>query len=88
MNNTTIPEAGLFKLVLLVAGIVVAMFLATVLVALIFMPNPLIVNMLTDDIKFLLPLCLSTLCSAIVLGTYTRSHLNKTRKKSSSVSLG
>lgn len=75
MNNLAIYEASLFKLVVLVAGIVIAMFLSTVLVALLFMPNQLMVNMFTDDVRFLLPMALATVCSMVVLGNYARPHL-------------
>ncbi len=79
MNNIAIPEIGLFRLVILVASIVIAVFLTTALVALIFMPNQLIMSMYTDDITFLLPLALSTMCSAIVLACYVRSYLSRLR---------
>ncbi len=82
MNNVAIHhEADLFKLIILVASIVVSMFLATALVALIFMPNQLIMSMYTDDITFLLPLALSTMCSAIVLACYVRSYLSRQKIK-------
>lgn len=77
MNNIAIPEIGLFRLVILVASIVITVFLTTALVALIFMPNQLIKSMYTGDITFLLPLALSTVCSAFVLACYVRTHLSK-----------
>ena len=80
MNNLAIHETSLFKLVILVAGIVVGMFLMTVLVALIFMPNQLMMSMPAEDIRFLLPLTLATLCSAVVLAFYARSHMSRFRK--------
>lgn len=81
MSNIAIPTTGpifetsLFKITILVAAIVIAMFLSTVLVALIFMPNQVILNMFTQDIRFLLPLTLSAMCSGIVLAGYARSQL-------------
>ena len=77
MKSIAIPHAGLLKVVILVTGIVVAMFLATVLVALAFMPNQLIVTMLGEDIGFLVPLILSTVCSAIVLARYVRTQMSR-----------
>lgn len=77
MNNKSIPEPELFRLVFLVASIVIAMFFATAFVALLFMPNQLIVGMFTDDFRFLLPMALATLCSVIVLVSYARSHLSR-----------
>lgn len=79
MKSIAIPQAGLLKLVILVTGIVVAMFLATVLVALAFMPSQLIVSMPGEDIRFLVPLILSTVCSAIVLGRYVRTHMSSSK---------
>lgn len=81
MNDVALHETSLFKLTLLVAGIVVAMFFTTVLVALAFMPNQLIANMPFEDIKFLLPLALSSMCSAIVLTRYVRSHMTKLKRQ-------
>lgn len=77
MNNLALHEKNLFKLVVLVAGIVIAMFLSTVLVALLFMPNRLIASMPSEDITFLLPMALATLCSGIVLARYARTHLSR-----------
>lgn len=81
MNNPTVHETELFKLTFLVAGIVVAMFLSTVLVALVFMPNQLIASMPFEDIRFLFPMALATICSMTVLGLYARTH--KSRSKNS-----
>ena len=81
MNNVAIHhEADLFKLIILVASIVVSMFLATALVALIFMPNQLIASMPRGDVGFLLPLTLSALCSATVLALYVRSHMSRSKR--------
>ena len=77
MHNAAIHETCLFKLVILVAGIVVGMFLMTVLMALIFMPNQLMMSIPTGDVRFLLPLTLSTVCSVIVLAFYARSHRSR-----------
>lgn len=80
MNKAVIHETSLFKLVILVACIVVAMFCATVLVALVFMPNQLITGMPSEDITFLLPLALSTVCSASVLAWYVQSHRSRSKR--------
>ena len=77
MDNGAIHETSLFKVTLLVAGIVVGMFCSTVLVALIFMPNQLIASMPFEDIGFLLPMALATVCSASVLALYIRSHRSR-----------
>jgi len=77
MNNRTVFETGLFKLVILVTALVVAMFFATGLVGLAFMPNELIVGMPAEDITFLLPMAFATICSAIVLAHYVRSYLSR-----------
>ena len=79
MNKAAIHEASLFKLIFLVACIVVAMFFATVLVALAFMPSQLITGMSSEDITFLLPLAFSTVCSASVLAWYVQSHRSRSR---------
>ena len=84
MNKASVHEPSLFRLVILIACIVVAMFCATVLMALVFMPKQLIAGMPLEDMTFLLPMALSTLCSATVLGWYVqtyRSRSNKTGKK-------
>jgi len=80
MDSTVLPETGLFRLVFLVAGIVIAVFCSTVLVALVFMPNQLIASMFSEDLRFLLPMTLSTLCSGSVLVLYARSHRSRFRK--------
>lgn len=80
MNNRALFEAGLFKVVILVAAIVVAMFLATSLVGLAFIPNQLIVGMPSEDITFLFPMALATLCSAIVLAFYVRSYMSRSKR--------
>lgn len=79
MNKAAIHEPSLFKLIILVACVVIAMFCATVLVALVFMPNQLITGMSFEDIKFLLPLALSTVCSAGVLAWYVQSHRSRSK---------
>src|SRR5690606_20304325 len=73
MNKAAIHEASVFKLIILIACIVVAMFFATVLLALVFLPNQLITGLLSEDKTFLLPLGLSAVCSASVLAWYVRS---------------
>lgn len=80
MNNTAAYEANLFKLVVLVTAIVVAMFLTTSLVGLAFMPSQLITGMPTEDVSFLLPMAFATLCSAIVLAGYVRSYVSKAKR--------
>jgi len=80
MNKAPIHEPSLFKLIILVACIVVAMFFATVLVALAFMPSQLISGMPSEDMTFLLPLALSTVCSASVLAWYVRSHRSRFKR--------
>lgn len=77
MNQAAVHEPSLYKLIILVACIVVAMFFATALVALVFMPNQLITSMLFEDVAFLLPMALSTLCSASVLAWYVQSHRSR-----------
>jgi len=79
MNKAAVHEASLFKLIILVACIVVAMFFATALVALAFMPNQLITGMSSEDITFLLPLALSVVCSASVLAWYVQSHRSRSK---------
>jgi len=74
MPNAATQEASLFKLIMLIACIVVAMFFATVLTALAFMPNQLIAGMSSEDIRFLLPLGFATLCSASLLAWYVQSY--------------
>jgi len=73
-------DAALFKLVILVAAIVVAMFLTTGLVGLAFMPGNLLLGLPTEDISFLWPMAFATFCSAIILGWYARSHMSRTKK--------
>lgn len=80
MNKAAIHEPSLYKLIILVACIVVAMFCATVLVALVFMPNQLITGIPFEDITFLLPLTLSTICSASVLAWYVQSHRYRSKR--------
>jgi len=79
MHKAAINEASLFKLIILVASIVVAMFLATVLMALIFMPTQLIAGIPSEDLTFLLPLALATLCSGSVLARYIQTHRSRSR---------
>ncbi len=79
MNKASIHEPSLFKFIILIACIVVAMFCATVLVALVFMPSQLITGMPFEDVTFLLPLALSTLCSASILAWYVQSHRSRSR---------
>lgn len=79
MNKAPIHEPSLFKLIILVACIVVAMFCATALVALVFMPNQLITSMPFEDITFLLPLTLSAICSASVLAWYVLSRRSRSK---------
>lgn len=79
MDNVAMHETCLFKVILLVAGIVVGMFCSTVLVALIFMPSQLIASMPFQDIGFLLPMAFATVCSASVLALYIRSHRSRYR---------
>ena len=80
MNKAAIHEPSLYKLIILVACIVVAMFCATILVALVFMPNQLITGIPLEDITFLLPLTLSTICSACVLAWYVQSHRSRSKR--------
>lgn len=80
MHKAAMHEAGLFKLIILIACIVVAMFFATVLMALVFMPTQIITGMSFDDITFLLPLALATVCSASVLAWYVRSHRGRSKE--------
>jgi len=80
MHKAAVHEASLFKLIILVACIVVAMFFATVLMALIFMPNQIITGMASEDIRFLLPLALAAVCSASGLAWYVRSHRCRSRE--------
>jgi len=77
MDNRAAFEASLFKVVILVTAIVVAMFLTTGLVGLAFMPNQLIMGMPAEDVTFLVPMAFATVCSAIVLAWYVRSHVSK-----------
>ncbi|MGE4124225.1 MAG: hypothetical protein AB7E59_03045 [Pusillimonas sp.] len=79
MNKASVHEPSLFKFIILITCIVVAMFGATVLVALVFMPGPLIARLPFEDVTFLLPLALSTLCSASVLGWYVQSHRSRSK---------
>ncbi len=80
MNKAAIHEPSLFKLIILVACIVVAMFVATLLMALVFMPNQLITGMPSEDITFLLPLALSTICSASILAWYVQLHRSRFKR--------
>lgn len=80
MNHLALPQAELFKLVILVASIVVAVFFSTVLVAFIFMPTQLFWSMHTQDIRFLVPMALATVCSATVLGLYCRTNWFRFKK--------
>ena len=80
MNKASVHGPSLFKLIILVVCTVVAMFCATVLVALVFMPTQLITRMPFEDVTFLLPLALSTLCSASVLGWYVQSHRSRSKR--------
>lgn len=77
MPNAATQEASLFKLIMLIACIVVAMFFATVLTALAFMPNQLITGMSSEDIRFLLPLGLAALCSGSLLAWYVQSYRSR-----------
>lgn len=74
MSKAAIHEPSIFKLIILVASIVVAMFCATVLMALAFMPSQLIAGMPFEDVRFLLPMAFATLCSASILAWYVQSH--------------
>lgn len=80
MSKAAIHEPGVFKLIILVACIVVAMFCATVLMALAFMPNQLIAGMPFEDMRFLLPMTFATLCSASILGWYVQSHRSRFKR--------
>ncbi|MDR4127205.1 hypothetical protein [Yanghanlia caeni] len=79
MHKAALNEASLFKLIVVIAGIVVAMFLATVLMALAFMPNQLIAGMSTEDMTFLLPLGLAALCSGSMLAWYVQSYRSRSK---------
>src|SRR5690606_5249587 len=81
MNKAAIHEASVFKLIILIACIVVAMFFATVLLALVFLPNQLITGLLSEDKTFLLPLGLSAVCSASVLAWYARSRRSRSPRE-------
>lgn len=80
MSKAAIHEPSVFKLIILVACIVVAMSFTAALMALAFMPNQLITGMPFEDMTFLLPLALSAICSASVLAWYVRSHRSRSRK--------
>lgn len=80
MHKAAIHEASLFKLIVLVTCIVVAMFFTTVLMALAFMPNGLITSLPSEDITFLLPMALATLCSASVLAWYVQSYRSRSSR--------
>lgn len=80
MYNRAVFETSLFKVVILVAAIVVAMFVTTGLVGLAFMPNQLIMGIPTEDVTFLAPMAFATVCSAIVLAWYVRSHISKGKR--------
>ena len=80
MNNRAVFETGLFKVVILVTGIVIAMFLTTVLVGLAFMPGPLISRLPTEDMTFLVPMAFATVCSAVILARYVRTHVSKNKR--------
>ena len=74
MHKAALLEASLFKLVILISCIVVAMFVSAVLMALAFMPSGLIAGLPTEDTTFLLPLALATLCATSILAWYVRSY--------------
>ena len=80
MNKASVHEPSLFRLVILIACIVVAMFGATVLTALIFMPKHIIAGMPLEEMTFLMPMALATLCSATVLGWYVQTYRTRSRK--------
>jgi len=79
MSRIAIHEPSLYKLIILVACIVIAMFFGTVLTALAFMPSQLITGMQFENMTFLLPLALSAICSASVLAWYVQSHRSRSR---------
>ena len=79
MNKAAIHEPSVFKLIILVACIVVAMFFVAALMALVFMPNQLITGMPFEDMAFLLPLALSAICSASVLAWYVQSYRSRSK---------
>jgi len=79
MHRAAAHEASVFKLIILVTCIVVAMFVATVLMALAFMPTGLIAGLPSEDITFLLPLAMATLCGASGLAWYVQSYRTRIR---------
>ena len=80
MNKASVHEPSLLRLVILVTCIVVAMFCIPVLMGLLFMPKQLIAGMPLEDMKFLMPMALATLCSAGVLGWYVQTYRSRSRK--------
>lgn len=80
MHNIAIPEAGLYKLVILVASIVVSVFCSTVLVALVFMPSQVFWSIPTEDVRFLIPMALATVCSGFVLTRYIQSQRSRLKE--------
>ena len=79
MIKAPIHEPSLYKLIILIAGIVIAMFLGTMLTALAFMPSQVITGMQYENMIFLLPLALSAICSASVLAWYFQSYRARSR---------
>ena len=80
MNRVAIHEPSLYKLIILVASIVIAMFFGTALTALVFMPSQLITGMQLENMAFLLPLALSAICSASILAWYLHSHRSRSKR--------
>ena len=79
MQKAYINEDNLFKLIILVACIVVAMFFATILMGLVFLPNQVIAGMPSEDITFLVPMALATICSGTVLARYVQSYKSRSK---------
>lgn len=78
MNKASVHEPSLFRLVILVTCIVVAMFCITVLMGLLFMPKQLLMTGIPlGDMKFLLPMALATLCSSAILGRYVYTYKSR-----------
>lgn len=77
MNKASVYEPSLFRLVILVTCIVVAMFCITVLMGLLFMPKQLMTGIPLGDMKFLLPMALATLCSSAILGRYVYTYKSR-----------
>jgi len=77
--NKALYETCLFKVVILVASIVVSVFCFTMLTALVFMLSKVFFSIPTEDIKFLVPMALATLCSGSVLACYIRTHKSRFR---------